>query len=115
MTLRRFGDDYTDAFASAIHRRQHALPYPDCSVALQAFAAMGHPVVTPTELTAASGGCASAFSRLALLAWRAVDDAQDRFAQAATQADGRGAEHAVEVAASSLALVAAIRDAEQLI
>ncbi|MFT7476159.1 MAG: hypothetical protein ACI81L_003107 [Verrucomicrobiales bacterium] len=106
--MHRFGDTYYEAFAEAVDARRRFRPAPDPADALSMIEAAGHEVVSTAARSALSERAPFAVSQLTLLAWRGIDDAQERFAQAVTAQDAYGATGAIEAAAAHLALVEAV-------
>ena len=108
MSLCRFGDRYHEAFTAAISCRFPGDSMVDAQAALAALEACGHELLSMEELTRLRDqprGPSMVFSRLELLAWRGVDDEQDRFAQARTMGDQRGMAEAASSAGMFLALI----------
>lgn len=113
VSLRRFGDEYHAAFAAAVNCRSSCTDMSGAQTALASLAACGHEMLIEEELANRSAqvpGQSAVLSRLELLAWRGIDDEQDRFAQSMTIGDQRGAADAVDDATAFVALIGVLRE-----
>lgn len=83
-TMRRFGDEFHEHFEHAVRfERANVDDQTAADHALSILTAAGYDLVPTPAITMVT----PVFSWLALLAWRSIDQQQDRFAQAATNQD----------------------------